>query len=119
MANEIEEYSADMDVWITIKLALPNEWSPTEVCTGIQVDEGKLIIFGGSDINVEDTSSCYEFDSETYSIKKIADLVIPHVFVNYPFFYGNQVFALGNEYYVKQWKIQRYDIEKNEWSVIY
>ena len=90
-----------MDRWKKVKLRQPNEWQPAEVCSGIQIDEGKLIVFGGSDINVDDTSNCYEFDSDTYEIKQISPLQVSHVFVNYPFFYGNQVFALGNEYYVK------------------
>lgn len=83
------------------------------------MDEGKLIVFGGSTVNVDDTSDCYEFDTETYQIQKVSSLKVSNVFVNNPLFYGNQVFALGNEYYVKQRKIHRYDVLKDEWSVVY
>lgn len=42
---------------------------------------------------------------------KTKDLAKPHVFVNNPFLYGNYVYAIGNEYYVKNRNIHRFDIE--------
>lgn len=101
MAKDIEEFSLKLNVWKKIQLTIPNEWTPAEVCNGIQIDEGKLIIFGGSDINVEDSYNCFKFDTENYKMEKVASLEKAHVFVNIPFLFGKCVFALGNEYYVK------------------
>ena len=68
MAKEIEMYSLESNIWKIINLKSDNEWTPAEVCNSIQIEEGKVMIFGGSDINVDDTSNCFLFDTDTYDI---------------------------------------------------
>ncbi len=55
MNKHIEEYNGDKDIWKVVNLKWPHQWIPVEVCTGIQISPYKLIIFGGTDINVEDS----------------------------------------------------------------
>lgn len=55
MNKTIEEYDAVRDKWEVVNIKWPHQWTPVEVCTGIQISPFKLIIFGGTDINVEDS----------------------------------------------------------------
>ena len=36
-----------------------------------------------------------------------------------PFMYGNYVYAIGNEYYMKNRSLHRYVIDKKEWEIIF
>ena len=42
-----------------------------------------------------------------------------NVFINNPFLYGDEVYALGNKYYVKNRHIHRYNIKDKLWSVVF
>jgi len=101
MLEEIEEYNADKDEWNIINLRNPSVWNPVEVCAAIQVNEDQILIFGGSDVRVRDSASCYFFNMTDYSLERLQDLKKAQVFVSTPFLYGENVYAVGNEYYVK------------------
>ena len=119
MAEEIEEYSVETNVWTIIQLRNQNAFVPVEVCSAVQVAPGQIIVFGGSDSSVHDTSTTYIFEFPEFRVEKIGSLKKAHVFVNTPFVYGDHVFAIGNEYYVKNRNIHRFSISKHEWDLIY
>lgn len=119
MINEIEEYCTESDIWRVLDLNWPHNWKPVEVCATIQLKRNEIIIFGGSDVNVEDSKDTYIFKAKECKLVKVDDLKKPHVFVSAPFIYGNYVFAVGNEYYVKTRNIHRFDIKRNKWEIIF
>lgn len=119
MMEDIEEYSISQDVWRIIKLPMPNDWTPVEVCSSIQIKPGVILIFGGSDANIEDSKHSYLFSCDTFRLEKASQLRKPHVFVAASFLHGNHVFAVGNEYYVKNRNIHRFNIEQNEWEIVF
>lgn len=119
MMEDIEEYNISQDVWRVIKLPLPNDWTPVEVCSSIQIRPGTILIFGGSDANIEDSKQSYLFHCESFRLEKASQLKKPHVFVSASFLHGNYVFAVGNEYYVKNRNIHRFNIELNEWEIVF
>lgn len=119
MINEIEEYCVETDNWRILDINWPNEWKPVEVCATIQLKKDEIIIFGGSDVNVEDSKDTYVFKSNDCKLEKVDDLKKPHVFVSAPFIYGNYVFAVGNEYYVKSRNIHRFDIARGKWEIVF
>ncbi len=119
MMEQIEEYDITRNLWKVIRIKGINEWIPVEVCSAIQVKVGKILIFGGSDVAIEDSNNAYLFDIQDYSLKKIDSLKKAHVFVANPFLYGNYVFAIGNEYYVKSRNIHRYNIKKKKWEIVF
>lgn len=119
MMEDIEEYNIAQNSWKIIKLSSPNEWTPVEVCSSIQIKSGKILIFGGSDASIEDSRQSYIFDTESFKLEKTNPLRKPHVFVSASFLHGNYVFAVGNEYYVKNRNIHRFNIEKNEWEIVF
>jgi hypothetical protein len=119
MMEAIEEYSVVRDKWAVIELQTPHEWTPVEVCSSIQVQPNVILIFGGSDANIEDSRQSYLFDSETLKLVKTGPLKKPHVFVSGSFLHGRNVFAVGNEYYMKTRSIHRFSIEKGEWDIVF
>ncbi len=119
MMKEIEEYDVVKNKWKIIELKWPQEWTPVEVCSTIQIKPNKILVFGGSDVNVEDSKDCYIFDSEDYNLEKINSLKKAHVFVTSPFLHGNYVFAVGNEYYVKSRNVHRFDIRTMQWEIVF
>ena len=119
MMKEIEEYDVSKNIWKIVNLKWPQEWTPVEVCSTIQIDVNKVLVFGGSDINVEDSKESYVFNAENYCIEKCANLKKAHVFVTSPFLHGNFVFAVGNEYYVKTRNVHRYDISQDKWDIVF
>ena len=119
MINEIEEYCTEMNIWRILDINWPNNWKPVEVCATIQLKKNEIIIFGGSDVNVEDSRDTYVFKAKECQLVKVDDLRKPHVFVSAPFIYGNYVFAVGNEYYVKTRNIHRFDIKRGKWEIIF
>lgn len=119
MAEEIEEYNIATDVWTTVVLKNPQDFVPVEVCSAVQVAPGKIIIFGGSDSTINDIASSYVFSFEEGKMESVGALKKAHVFVASPFVFGTHVFAVGNEYYVKNRNIHRYNIETCEWDLIY
>lgn len=119
MIADIEEYDTATNVWKIIELERPAEWKHVEVCAAVQIRRGEIIIFGGSDINVEDSKYSFIAQIDKKQIMRGSDLKKPHVFVSSPFVYGNFVYAIGNEYYVKERTIHRYDIQKEVWDILF
>lgn len=119
MIGEIEEYTASRNEWRILDVTWPNEWRAVEVCAAIQINRGEIIIFGGSDVNVEDSKDSFILKTDENKLVKSGDLKKPHVFVSSPFVYGNYVFAVGNEYYVKTRNVHRYDISKGAWDIVF
>ena len=118
MHQDVEEYDAVKDEWKVIELKDPRVWVPVEVAAMIQVDENKLLIFGGSEANVTDTNSSYIFNTSEFVLEKNTDMKRAQVFVAAPVLFGNFVYSIGNEYYVKTRSLNKYNIEKREWSII-
>jgi len=52
-------------------------------------------------------------------IEKKTDLKKAQVFVASPFLYGGYVYAIGNEYYMKNRNIHRFSLSKNDWEFIF
>jgi N-acetylneuraminic acid mutarotase len=119
MMDDIEEYDISKNIWRIIKLQVPHEWTPVEVCSTIQIGPGRILIFGGSDASIEDSKYSYVFNTEDYKLEKTFPLKKAHVFVSAPFLHGNHVFAVGNEYYVKTRNIHRFNIDKLEWEIVF
>lgn len=116
---EVEEYDVASDAWSVLKLSPHTLWVPVEVCACIQTAMDRILIFGGSDSTNEDSNAAYVFRPSTRVFEKASPLRKGHVFVNAPFLHGNQVFAVGNEYYVKSRKIQRFDLDRGEWDLLF
>ena len=118
MVSEIEEYSIKKDEWKIIRLTNPADWIPVEVCSSIQIKPDCLLIFGGSDLNIEDSKNSFIFTPSDLRIEKIDNLKKPQVFVNCPIFNGHYVYAPGNEYYVKSRNIHRFDVNALKWDIV-
>ena len=119
MIGEIEEYTVSRNEWRILDVVWPHEWRAVEVCAAIQIQKGEIIVFGGSDVNVEDSKDSFILQTDENKLVKSGDLKKPHVFVSAPFVYGNFVFAVGNEYYVKTRNVHRYDIAKGTWDIVF
>lgn len=119
MAEEIEEYNIASNTWSIVKLRNPQDFVPVEVCSAVQISPGKIIVFGGSDSSIHDTSMTYVFNCSDSRVERVGSLKKAHVFVTTPFVYGCFVFAIGNEYYVKNRNIHRFNILTYEWDLIY
>lgn len=119
MLEEIEQYDIVADVWKIINLKNPSLWSPVEVCAMISVSATKILIFGGSDVTIRDTKTTYLFDAVDHSLEKIADLEKPQVFVSSPFLHGECIYAVGNEYYVKNRNLNRYNLRTKKWDIVF
>lgn len=119
MVHEIEEYRVDQNEWTILNIKNANFWVPVEVCACIQISEEEVLIFGGSDARIKDSQNSLVFRVTDNSFEKRGELKRPQVFVNTPFLYKNHVFALGNEYYMKQRNLHRFSLEKQEWSIIF
>lgn len=117
MIEDIEEYSIRNDRWAVVKLR--SEFVPVEVCTSVQISMGKILIFGGSNAQNNDSHNSYLFKYEENKIEKIATLQKSHVFVSNPFLHGGHVYAIGNEYYIKSRNIHRFDINAMQWDIIF
>jgi hypothetical protein len=85
----------------------------------IPISASKILIFGGSDVTIRDTKSCYIFDSVDQSLEKIEDLEKPQVFVSSPFLHGECVYAVGNEYYVKNRNLNRFNLRTGKWDIVF
>jgi Uncharacterized protein conserved in bacteria len=119
MVNEIEEYCAIKNEWNILFVRNSNLWNPVEVCACIQIKETEILIFGGSDAHIKDSTSSLIFNIRDYSFEKRGELKKPQVFVNAPFLYKDHVYALGNEYYMKHRNLHRFSLEKGEWEIIF
>eukprot|EP01016_Furgasonia_blochmanni_P020449 TRINITY_DN2280_c0_g2_i2.p1 TRINITY_DN2280_c0_g2~~TRINITY_DN2280_c0_g2_i2.p1 ORF type:complete len:568 (+),score=98.28 TRINITY_DN2280_c0_g2_i2:111-1814(+) len=119
MVLDIEEYSTLTNTWEIIQVRGANVWNPVEVCACIQIGEDKVLIFGGSDARIKDSSSSYLFSLRDYCFEKKSDLKRSQVFVTAPFLYGKYVYAVGNEYYMKHRNLHRYSLEREEWEIIF
>lgn len=115
---DIEEYDIRNDLWTLIKLSSNSFWIPVEVCACIQISMDNILIFGGSDSYNEDSNTAYIFKPSIRTFEKTSPLRKGHVFVNSPFLHGNYIFAVGNEYYVKSRRIQRFEINRKEWDFL-
>lgn len=118
MVDEIEEYCVKSNLWTVVNLHNPSLWIPVEICASIQLNESKILIFGGSDAQISDSDYCYMFDVNQYSIERIDNLGKAQVFISLPFSYGNHIFAVGNEYYVKTRSLHRFDKVELKWDLI-
>lgn len=118
MVEQIEEYSVDSDTWKVVQLANPSQWIPVEICASIQLDERRILVFGGSDAQITDSDFCYTFDVEDRAVTKIGGLKKAQVFISLPFSYGGSVYAVGNEYYVKTRSLHRFDKRELAWNLI-
>jgi N-acetylneuraminic acid mutarotase len=119
MLEDIEEYDVTNDIWKLVVLKDPSVWVPVEVSAMIQVEEDKLLIFGGSDSRVKDCPNSYTFNVTDYSLERTDDLKRAQVFVAAPVCYGRKVYAVGNEYYVKNRSLNRFHIDNREWTIIF
>lgn len=119
MIQEIEEFKVELNEWSILTLKNASGWVPVEVCACIQISDEEILIFGGSDARIKDSQNSVVFKVTDNSFEKRSELKRPQVFVNTPFLYKNHVYALGNEYYMKQRNLHRYSIEKQEWSIIF
>lgn len=119
MVDEIEEYNAVTDTWKVVELQNPTLWIPVEICASIQLDEKRVIVFGGSDSQITDSDFCYTFDVEENKIERIDSLKKSQVFVCLPFSYGDNIYAIGNEYYVKNRNLHRFNRKKMGWDLIF
>ena len=120
MIGELEEYSVEKNEWKIIDLSAGNLlWNPVEVCACIQISKEKILVFGGSDARIKDTSACFVFNVEKKSFEKMQDLKKAQVFVTAPFLYGDHIYAIGNEYYMKSRNLHRFSILKEEWDIIF
>lgn len=45
-------------------------------------------------------------------------MVYAQVFVTPPFFYGKNIYAMGNEYYLKQRYLHKYNLDTDEWKIL-
>lgn len=119
MVEEIEEYDSTSNSWRVITLANPEMWNPVEVCACIQIKFDEILIFGGSDKSIKDSERCLVLTLKDFSLKRTSDLKRAQVFVSSPFLYGNKVFAIGNEYYMKSRNLHSFDLETHEWNIIF
>ena len=78
-----------------------------------------ILIFGGSDARIKDSCNSISFNINKQSFEKKGELKRAQVFVTAPFLYGNYIYAVGNEYYMKNRNLHRYSIEKEEWNIIF
>ena len=95
MVSEIEEYSVEKNEWslVHIRNGL-NFWNPVEVCACIQISKDKILVFGGSDARIKDSSSSLIFNAFDYSFEKKSELKRPQVFVTSPFLFGRYVYSI-------------------------
>ena len=119
MVHEIEEYKMELNQWSVLNVNNSNLWVPVEVCACIQVSEEEILIFGGSDARIKDSHNSLIFKVTDQTFQKYGELKRAQVFVNAPFLYKNHIYALGNEYYMKQRNLHRFSLEKQEWSIIF
>ena len=119
MVDQIEEYSVVNNTWSIVQLKNPSLWIPVEICASIQMDEDNLLVFGGSDAQISDSDFCYLFNVKEYSVERIESLKKAQVFISLPFSYGGNVYAVGNEYYVKTRSLHRFDKNKMTWDLIF
>lgn len=47
------------------------------------------------------------------------ELPSAQVFIQMPYMLGNEVYALGNEYYMKKRNLHRYNVSTDKWSTIF
>lgn len=119
MVEEIEEYDSGTNTWKVVALANPEMWNPVEVCACIQIKYDEVLIFGGSDKFIKDSERCFVLTLKDYSLRKTSDLKRAQVFVASPFLYGNKVYAIGNEYYMKSRNLHSFSMETHEWNIIF
>jgi hypothetical protein len=77
------------------------------------------MIFGGSDARIKDQHSTLFLQVAEGTIEKKSDLKKAQVFVASPFLYGGYVYAIGNEYYMKNRNLHRFSLNQSEWELIF
>jgi hypothetical protein len=118
MVVEVEEYSVALNSWTLLKIAGPDEWMPVEVCASVQIATDRILVFGGSDLQIEDSKQSYVFTPSELKMVKTQPLKKAQVFVNAPYVNGNYVYVPGNEYYVKSRNIHRFSIKSMQWDIV-
>jgi N-acetylneuraminic acid mutarotase len=119
MVEQIEEYNVSANIWTIVNLRNPSLWIPVEICASIQLNKDKILVFGGSDAQIADSEFCYTFDVNDYSIERVENLKKAQVFISLPFSYGGNIYAVGNEYYVKTRSLHRFDKATMSWDLIF
>ena len=120
MISEIEEYNVENNFWKIIDLKEGfSHWNPVEVCACIQISHEEILVFGGSDARIKDSNGSFIFNVKKQSFEKNGELKRAQVFVTAPFLYGNDVYAIGNEYYMKHRNLHRYSLKNNNWEIIF
>lgn len=56
---------------------------------------------------------------EEQKFSRREDLLKSHIFVQQPFLYGQYVYGVGNEYYIKQRNLHRYHIATDTWDLLF
>jgi hypothetical protein len=69
------------------------------------------------EFDVEDMR--YSLFSEYDSFEKKKELKYAQVFIQMPYLLGNNMYALGNEYYMRRRNLHRYNLETNTWSIVF
>lgn len=59
---------------------------------------------------MKDISASYLLNINDYTLKWTQNLAKANVFINNPFVFGDEVYVVGNKYYVKNRHIHRYNI---------
>jgi hypothetical protein len=118
MVPEIEEYNIASNVWKTVTLASPQLWTPLENSAAVQIHAGQILVFGGSDIRMEDSNASYIFTPAEAKLVRTGPLKKAQVFVNQAFVTGGQVCIPGNHYYLNSRTVHRFDIRKQTWNIL-
>ncbi len=90
MIKQIEIYDIKENRWSDVVLKNQyNLWNGVEACSSVQIGAGRILIFGGSDVNIEDTMNTFILDTSNNDMKKISNLTKPQVFIHAPFKHVN------------------------------
>ena len=119
MVKEIEEYNRTEDYWKILTVTGIECWVPVEINASIQLNTNQVLIFGGSDAQISDSANSYIFNVNTLKIERSKPLQKAQVFLPLPISYGQNVYAIGNEYYVKNRSVHKFNRIKKEWEIMF
>lgn len=117
--HTFEVFDVAANKWSNLFIKNPADFQHFEFSGGVQVEVGKILIFGGSESRVHDTTASYYLHYDNNLIEKLPPLKKAHVFFNPPFVFGNQVLAIGSEYFVKQRNVHRFKVDTCEWDILF
>lgn len=119
MVKEIEIFSVEENKSEIVKLENSSKSLQLEILSSVQIDQKRILIFGGVNYYIKDSRKCFVMNTENNALESKSSLIVPQVYTNSPIVYNNQVYVIGNEYYAKRRRIQIYDIEKDKWRLLY